>query len=437
MTVTASRRRRVTRPRRLVGSRHVDPESWDRDAEALGASLSGSPTKRLRTPVKSLSRDLEILDGIAQKTAHAEAAELDLKGGWPTRTMAAIKKDGLAGWVVPSEYGGRGHGLLGLAQATAVLGSKSASASIVFGMHSVASAVIAAKATPEQARAYLTPIVHGEHITTLALSEPGTGIHFYYPKTRLRDMRDGTLCADGEKSFVTSGGYADSYVVSTTSIDPDAPAGIFSCVLVDGNAAGVTWGPKWEGMGMRGNSSRGCELSNVYVPATDLLGADGDQLWYIFHVITPYFLVAMAGTYVGIAERALELAIGSVQDRRYSHLSRPISAESVLQHRLGTMWAVVARTRALLRCAAKAADRGDTDALPALCSAKAAAAECAVSVVRDALAVGGGRAYAANSEIGRLQRDAAASHVMSPTTDILKTWTGRSLLGLPVLDPWD
>ena len=80
-----------------------------------------------------------------------------------------------------------------------------------------------------------------------------------------------------------------------------------------------------------------------------------------------------------------------------------------------------------------AADAGADDALIALCAAKAEVADCATQVVNESMTLLGGKGYANDSRIQRMLRDARAAHVMSPTTDILRTWTGRALLGLPLL----
>jgi alkylation response protein AidB-like acyl-CoA dehydrogenase len=69
---------------------------------------------------------------------------------------------------------------------------------------------------------------------------------------------------------------------------------------------------------MRGNASRTVELQNVAVPSRDLLGQPDDEIWYFFEVIAPYFLVAMAGTYLGFATAALEEARAHLMKRRYS-----------------------------------------------------------------------------------------------------------------------
>jgi alkylation response protein AidB-like acyl-CoA dehydrogenase len=184
---------------------------------------------------------------------------------------------------------------------------------------------------------------------------------------------------------------------------------------------------------MRGNASRTVELRNVAVPSRDLLGQPGDEIWYVFEVIAPYFLVAMAGTYLGIATAALEEARAHLTKRRYSLSGATLAQQPVLQHRLGTLWAEVERTRRLIYHAAVQGDTGASDAVIALLSAKAEVADCVVHVANEAMTLTGGIAYRENADLGRHLRDARAAHVMAPTTDLLRTWTGRLLLGLPLL----
>jgi len=91
------------------------------------------------------------------------------------------------------------------------------------------------------------------------------------------------------------------------------------------------------------------------------------------------------------------------------------------------------KSRALVREAARRGDGAHPEALPFILAAKADAAETAVRLTNEAMTLCGGAAYRANSRVARLLRDARAAHVMTPTTDLLKLWTGRSLLGLPLL----
>lgn len=355
------------------------------------------------------------------------ATRVDAEARWPEENLAVLRAE-LGGLVVPEEYDGLGHGLVGLAQVCEIVGRACASTALCFGMHCVGAAVIAARATEAQRERYLDPIVRGEHLTTLALSEPGTGAQFWLPETRLAHAGDGYVVS-GRKTFVTNGGHADSYVLSTVAADPDAPPGEFSCVVVDAGAPGLVWGGDWTGIGMRGNSSRSLELRDVAVPAENLLGAEGDQIWYVFGVVAPYFLAAMAGTYLGVAAAALEEARLHLTERRYTHDASRLAQQPVLQHRMGVLWAQVERTRRLLWFAAEEGDTGGPDALPALCSAKAEVADAAVAVVNEAMTLLGGIGYREGGTMERHLRDVRAAHVMSPTTDILRTWAGRAVLG--------
>jgi alkylation response protein AidB-like acyl-CoA dehydrogenase len=168
----------------------------------------------------------------------------------------------------------------------------------------------------------------------------------------------------GTKTFVTNGGHADSYVISGVTPDGDATApGRFSCLVLGSDADGLVWGGPWRGLGMRGNSSRTLELEEVRLPRRDLLGGEGDQLWYVFHVVAPYFLMAMSGTYLGVAAAALEEARAHLRSRMYGFTGRTLASEPVLQHRFGVLWGAVERTRRLVYHAAAAADAGDPDAL--------------------------------------------------------------------------
>lgn len=384
----------------------------------------------------SLTAETRELAGRAREvvaTVTAPAAEDDdAAGRWPEATMRALGDAGLLGLNVPSELGGHGQGMAGLVAVSEVIAQESPSAALCFAMHCVGTAVIAARATPYQREAYLEPIARGAHITTLALSEPGSGSHFYVPATRLV-REDGDYVIDGTKSFVTNGGHADSYVVSTVSVEGAPDDGAFSCILVDADAPGMDWLDEWHGLGMRSNSSRTVRLEGVRVPTANLLGEEGDQLWYVFEVVAPYFLMAMAGTYAGAARSAMELARDHLGSRRHDHTGELLGTQPLLSHRLGELWIEVERTHQLVHAAAARGDAGSADALPFIFACKAAAADTSVLVTNEAMTLGGGMAYRENSKLARLLRDARASHVMAPTTDLLKTWLGRALLKLPLI----
>jgi alkylation response protein AidB-like acyl-CoA dehydrogenase len=380
-----------------------------------------------------LDEILQRVRSIGAKITGPQAAVVDRDALWPAETISSLQQQRIAGLTVPEESGGLGHGMLALVKVCELLGRESPSAALCFGMHCVGAAVISAKATTDQKTRYLEPIARGEHLTTLALSEPGSGIHFWFPEAKLVPEVGGGFRLHGVKAFVTNGGHADSYVVSTCAAEPIVTPQHFSCAVVSNDAEGLSWGAPWSGSGMRGNSSREMKLRGLRVAPGDLLGMEGDQIWYVFNVVAPYFIAAMTGTYLGAASAAVDQARSRIAKRSYSHGGAPPAHSPVVQHRLGVLWASVQHSRFLAYEAARNADCGGDEALELLFSAKADVGECAVAAANEAIRLCGGSGYRTQGALERNLRDVQAVHLMSPTTDLLRVWTGRALLGLPIL----
>jgi alkylation response protein AidB-like acyl-CoA dehydrogenase len=370
---------------------------------------------------------------IAKEVIAPNLVQVDEEAYWPEVALRTLQNEGFGGLVVPSSLGGHGCGLLMLTEVCELLGRECASTAICYGMHCVGSSVIAANPNPIQVDQFLTPICAGEHITTLSLSEAGTGTTFYLPQTDMEVISPDEYKITGSKTFVTNGSHADSYVVSAVTPSPDESIGQFSCVVIPADSEGISWGPSWEGLGMRGNSSRTMELNGVRVPHSNLLGSEGDQIWYIFNVVMPYFLMAMAGTYLGVATTALEEAKRHLTRRYHTHTGSNLAQNSVVQHRLGTLHASLESARQLTYHAASSFDTGKPDALIALMSAKVQVADCVVHLVNESMTLCGGIGYRKGSRLHRLLRDARAAPLMSPTSDMMRVWIGRALLGQPLL----
>ena len=183
-------------------------------------------------------RLVSLAEDIAAQVAAPLAQSIDREARWPVEAMQALGKSGLLGLHVPRRLGGLGESLLALAEITEVLGKACSSTAMCFGMHCVATAVIAAKATPAQEDNYLRPIAAGQHVTSLALSEPGTGAHFFLPRSTFH-RQDDSFVLNGRKSFITSGGQADSYVVSAVAPGAELDPGTFTCLLVNKGTAGL------------------------------------------------------------------------------------------------------------------------------------------------------------------------------------------------------
>lgn len=353
----------------------------------------------------------------------AEAAAVDRERRFPAESLRALGEAGLLGLTVPREHGGAGGGLAALAETCETVGGACASTGMTYLMHAVTAATVAGGGGPRAAE-LLQALAHGR-IGTLAFSERGTGAHFYAPELRATRAQDGALRIDGRKSFVTSGGHAGLYLVLVQSGD-----GV-DCFALDGNADGVAFDGRWEGLGMAGNSSVAMTLDSVTVGDDDRIGVPGQAGDLVFGVVAPFFLVGLAAVNVGIAAAARQAAIDPAAGRAYADGSTLAQVETV-QHQLAELDLATRQARLLTREAAALGDAGDDGALVAIMEAKVAATEAARRVTETALEVCGGQGYTPALPLERHLRDARAGAVMAPTNGVLRSWIGKALAGLPV-----
>jgi len=296
---------------------------------------------------------------------------------------------------------------------------------MVFLMHEVTAATIAIGSGPAAAE-LLPKLASGGAIGTLAFSERGTGAHFYNPE--LKAVRtNGSVTISGRKSFVTSGGHADTYLVLVQG----EAEGTADAYLVSADAPGVRFDGAWDGLGMAGNSSIALVLEDVQVGDETRIGAPGKAGELVFGVVAPFFLVGLAAVNVGIASAAARTATEHAAGRRYPDGSSLAEVQYV-QHLIADMDLATRQARLLVREAAALGDAGDETALVAIMEAKVAATDAAASVTQKALEATGGQGYTPSLPIERHLRDSRAGAVMAPTNAVLRNWIGKALAGLPV-----
>src|SRR5277367_6443174 len=154
---------------------------------------------------------------LSQEMLRANADLIDQSRRFPRENLQALGKAGVLGLMIPAQYAGAGAGLAEMSRVLEEQAQSCASTAMVTLMHFCATAVIAAKGSDALKQEILPACARGEHITTLAFSEAGSGGHFYAPISEVRqEVREsgGKKTLSAAKSFVTSAGQADSYVVS-------------------------------------------------------------------------------------------------------------------------------------------------------------------------------------------------------------------------------
>jgi isovaleryl-CoA dehydrogenase len=295
---------------------------------------------------------------------------------------------------------------------------------MVFLMHSVTAATVVGGGG-ESAAELLEGMASGEVLGTLAFSERGTGARFYAPELRA-ERRDGSVRVSGRKAFVTSGGHADAMLVLLQGEGEG-----LDCYAVHKEAPGVRFEGRWEGLGMRGNSSIAVEFEDVALDDDARIGEAGGGAGLVFGVVAPTFLVGLAAVNVGIAQAALSVSIEHAKSRDYPDGSALVEVPTI-QHALANMDVDVRAARALLQEAARLGDTGDEGALVPLMEAKILCTDVAARVTQAALEVCGGQGYTPVLPVERHLRDARAGAVMAPTNGVLRTWTGKAIAGLPV-----
>jgi alkylation response protein AidB-like acyl-CoA dehydrogenase len=235
-----------------------------------------------------------------------------------------------------------------------------------------------------------------------------------------------------DKSFVTSAGYADYYVVSSLAVDAKGPTDS-TLYLVEKNAPGLECGTAWNGIGLRGNSSGPMSIRECHVTAEARLTDEGGGFQSMMQTVLPWFQIGSAAVSVGIAEAATAATVAHASSARFEHLNESL-ASSVpgIRAKLAQMRIAIDSARGYLDQTLSRIEKGAPDAMLFVLGVKAAAAEMALRVTDEAMRVCGGAAFSRNMPIERNFRDARAASIMAPTTDMLYDFMGKAIAGLPL-----
>jgi alkylation response protein AidB-like acyl-CoA dehydrogenase len=366
---------------------------------------------------------------ITREVTDKEAPVTDREGRFPRASIKALGEAGLLGLSVPKKHGGLEAGPRTFVAVGETLARSCGSVGMVYVMHVCATNVIAA-CPPEKGEALLKEIAAGKHLSTLAFSEKGSRSHFWAPVSR-ESSKNGKSTLSAEKSWVTSAGDADSYIVSTLASDGKTPVESTLFHVAKG-ARGLGVSGPWDGLGLRGNGSAPMALKDVEVGARDRVSAPGKGFDTMMGVVLPWFQLGSATISVGLAESALEATAAHLNAAKFEHLGAALSSLPNLRANVAKMRVEIDRSRAHLAYVVKAMEKPGPHTMPAVLAAKCQAAEMALEVTDLAMRTCGGAAFSKQLPIERAFRDARAASVMAPTTDVLRDFIGKAVLGLPL-----
>ena len=380
---------------------------------------------RLKDDQQRIVEDAAVL---ADASIAPHAARVDRDAAFPQESIAALGGAGFMGLTVPHGAGGLGQGLRTAAAVLDEIARRCSSTAMVYLMHLCGTACYAA--APDKTERYLKAAARGAHLSTLAFSERGSRSHFWAPVSRAT-ATSGTTRLNARKSFVTSAGYADGYVVSTLAAD--AKSGVESSIFVVlSDDEGLRVSGTWQGLGMRGNASAPMDLENVAVDADRALTEPGRGLDLMLGVVLPLFQVGAAAVSLGIAEAAVQATARHLTSSRLEHMNSSLADLLTLRARLAQMRIETDRARAHLVSVLDSLEAPGPATELLVLEAKAAATEAALNVTDLAMRTCGGAAFGGAHGLERLFRDARAPVVMAPTSDQAYDFIGRALCGMEV-----
>ncbi len=375
---------------------------------------------------------LDKLDTVVRESIAPAAAGVDREAAFPRAQLQALGAAGFYGLTVDPKYGGLGQGPRVFAAVIETIARACGSTAMVYLMHVCGTQVIAARLPGGGAgEKILRDIAAGKHLTTLAFSEKGSRSHFWAPVSKETRAGTGKRLA-AEKSWVTSAGEATSYVVSTLAAEAKT-ATESTLYLVAAGARGLGVTGRFDGLGLRGNASAPMKLEGVEVSDADLVSEPGKGFDVMMGVVLPWFQVGAAAVAVGTAEAAFVATAAHLGAARLEHMGVTL-AEALpnLRASVATMRTEIDRSRAQLAFTAGAMEKPGPHTMPAVLSAKLQAGDMALTVTDLAMRTCGGAAFSKQLSVERHFRDARAGSVMAPTSDALKDFLGKAVLGLPL-----
>ncbi|WP_420794314.1 isovaleryl-CoA dehydrogenase [Sphingosinicella microcystinivorans] len=364
----------------------------------------------------------ESVRAFAEDKIAPRAAEIDAENKFPRDLWPELGALGLHGITVPEENGGAGLGYLAHVVAMEEISRASASVGLSYGAHSnLCINQLNRWGTAEQKAKYLPKLISGEHVGSLAMSEPGSGSDVVSMRLKA-ERRNDCYVLNGNKMWITNGPEADTLIVYAKT-DPEAgPRGI-TAFLIERGFKGFSTAQKLDKLGMRGSDT--CELvfEDCEVPYENIVGEEGKGVNVLMSGLD-YERVVLSGGPLGIMAACMDVTVPYVHERK--QFGQPIGTFQLMQGKIADMYVTFSTARSYVYAVAQACDRGETTRKDAA-GCILYSAEKATWMALEAIQTLGGNGYINEYPTGRLLRDAKLYEIGAGTSEIRRYLIGREL----------
>ena len=351
------------------------------------------------------------------------AADIDRSNSFPAHLWGELGKLGLLGITADPGFGGSGMGYLAHVVAMEEISRASASVGLSYGAHSnLCINQINRWATPEQKGKYLPALCSGEHVGSLAMSEPGSGSDAVSMRLRA-DKKNDRYVLSGTKMWITNGPVADTLVVYAKTEPTMGSRGI-TAFIIERGMKGFSVAQKLDKLGMRGSDTGELVFEEVEVPFENVLGQENRGVEVLMSGLD-YERTVLSGGPLGIMAACLDVAVPYVRTRR--QFGQAIGDFQLVQGKLADMYTSLSAARAYVYAVAAACDRGETTRKDAA-GCILFSAERATQMALDALQLLGGNGYINDYPTGRLLRDAKLYEIGAGTSEIRRWLIGREIM---------
>ena len=366
----------------------------------------------------------DLVREIAREKIAPVAAYHDETESYPEEVMKLLAEQGLMGIWVPEAYGGTDAGAMGVSLVAEEIAWACAATATNWGATPLGGYPILLAGTEEQKRRYLPRLATGELLAAYSLSEPGAGSDAASLQTMAARKGDRYIL-NGTKLWCSNGSNAGVITLFAT-VDRSKGAKGITAFLVEPTFPGFAVGKKEKKMGIRASPTVALHLQDCEVPVENRLGAEGEGFRIAMRTLD--FTRPMTGaTAVGVAQAALDAAIGYAKERR--QFNQPIAAFQGIQFMLADMAMQVHGARLMVHHVASLVDRRAPATILEASMAKCFAADAAMSVATDAVQIFGGVGYTREFPVERFMRDAKIMQIYEGTNQIQRMIIAEQLLG--------